>query len=92
VTKTEEKARSQLKSRRAERTLIKIIAKERARGTMSPKEVKGDSRRSLRAAIAKRSPDQSGSSLAEISRHVGVITSKITRAAARTEETERALG
>jgi hypothetical protein len=65
VTEAKEKTRSQLKFRRAGKTLIKIIDEERAKDKMNPKELKADSRRSLRAAIAKRALDESGLSLAE---------------------------
>jgi hypothetical protein len=43
VTEAEEKTRSQLKFRRAEKTLTKIIDEEWARGKISPQELKGGS-------------------------------------------------
>jgi hypothetical protein len=57
VTEAEEKTRSQLKFRRAEKTIIKIIDEEWARGKISPQDLKGGCLRrkvsGLRAAIAK---------------------------------------
>ena len=41
MTEAEEKTRSQLKFRRAEKTLTKIIDEEWARGKISPQEPKG---------------------------------------------------
>ena len=69
MTEAEEKTRSQLKFRRAEKTLTKIIDEEWARGKISPQEIKGGCLRrkvsGLRAAIAKWDLDESGLSLAE---------------------------
>lgn len=96
MTEGEEKTRNQLKFRRAEKTLIKIIDEEWARGKISPQELKGGSQRrkvsGLRAAIAKWDLDESGLSLAEIARHVGVTASSIARADARLEEEEKTSG
>lgn len=83
----EEKTLSQLKLRRAGKTLSKIIEQECDRSRISPRELKGGSRRrdvsSLRIKIAKRGLEELGLSLAEIARHVGVSTSGIARAVKR---------
>ena len=69
MTEAEEKTRSQLKFRRAEKTITNIIDEEWARGKISPQEIKGGCLRrkvsGLRAAIAKWDLDESGLSLAE---------------------------
>jgi len=90
LQEAEEKTRCQLKLRRSGKTITKIIEEECTKGRISPKELKGGSRRrkisTLRATIAKRGLDELGLSMAEIARHVGVATSSIARAVARSEE------
>jgi REP element-mobilizing transposase RayT len=87
LKEAEEKTLLQLKLRRAGKTLSKIIDQECDRSKISPKELKGGSRRrevsALRIKIAKRGLDELGLSLAEIARHVGVSTSGIARAVKR---------
>ena len=80
----------QLKFRRTDKTLTKIIEEECKKGRSSANELKGGSRRrkvsTVRARIAKRGVDELGLSMAEIARHVGVTTSSIAKAVARLEE------
>ncbi len=87
LKEVEEKTLRQLKLRRAGKTISKIIDQECDRSRISPKELKGGSRRRdvsvLRIKIAKRGLDELGLSLAEIARHVGVSTSGIARAVKR---------
>jgi len=87
LKEAEEKTILQLKLRRIGKTLSKIIDRECERTQISPKELKGGSRRrevsALRIKIAKRGLDELGLSLAEIARHVGVSTSGIARAVKR---------
>ena len=87
LKETEEKTRRQLKLRRTDKTITKVIEEECKRGRTSPNELKGGSRRrkvsALRARIAKRGVDELGLSMAEIARHVGVTTSSVARAVAR---------
>jgi len=87
LKEVEEKTLRQLKLRRAGKTISKIIDQECDRSRISPKELKGGSRRrdvsALRIKIAKRGLDELGLSLAEIARHVGVSTSGIARAVKR---------
>ena len=90
LKEVEEKTRRQLKLRRTDKTIIKIIEEECKKGRTSPNELKGGSRRrkvsALRATIAKRGVDELGLSMAEVARHVGVTTSSIAKAVARLEE------
>ncbi|MEW6184407.1 MAG: transposase [Thermodesulfobacteriota bacterium] len=90
LKETEEKMRSQLKLRPPGKTLTEIIEEECARFKISIHELRNGSRRrkvsALRALIAKRGLDEAGISLAEIARQVGVTTSSIARAVARTEK------
>ncbi len=90
LKEAEEKARRQLKLRRTEKTLSKIIEEECKKGRSSAMELRGGSRRKkvrvVRARIAKRRVDELGLSMTEIARHVGVTTSSIARAVARLEE------
>jgi hypothetical protein len=90
LKEAEEKTRRQLKIRRTDKTLTKIIEEECKKGRSSANELKGGSRRrkvsTVRARIAKRGVDELGLSMAEIARHVGVTTSSIARAVARLEE------
>jgi len=87
LKEAEEATRLQLKIRRTEGTLAKIIEEECGRSDVSPQELKGGSRRrpvsGLRIKIAKRGLGELGLSLAEIARHVGVSTSGIARAIKR---------
>jgi REP element-mobilizing transposase RayT len=87
LKETEEKTLLQLKLRRSGKTLSKIIDQECDKAQISPKELKGGSRRrdvsALRIKIARRGLDELGLSLAEIARHVGVSTSGIARAVKR---------
>ena len=90
LKETEEKARRQLKVRRTDKTLTKIIEEECQKGRTSGDELRGGSRRrkvtTVRARIAKRGVEELGLSMAEIARHVGVTTSSIVKAVARLEE------
>ena len=92
LKETEEKTRRQLKLRRTDKIITKVIEEECKRGRTSPNELEGGSRRrkvsALRPRIAKRGVDELGLSMAEIARHVGVTTSSIARAVARLEEEE----
>ena len=92
LKEAEEKTRRQLKLRRTDKTLTKIIEEECKKGRSSANELKGGSRRrkvsTVRARIAKRGVDELGLSMAEIARHVGVTTSSIAKAVARLEEEE----
>jgi putative transposase len=87
LKEAEEKTLLQLKLRRAGKTLSKILDQECDKSQISPKELKGGSRRrevsALRIKIARRGLDELGLSLAEIARHVGVSTSGIARAVKR---------
>lgn len=87
LKEAEERTLRQIKLRRSGKTLSKIIDQECDRSQISPKELKGGSRRrevsALRNKIAKRGLDELGLSLAEIARHVGVSTSGIARAVKR---------
>ena len=93
LTEAEEKTRRQLKLRRTDKTLTKIIEEECKKGQSSANELKGGSRRrkvsTVRARIAKRGVDELGLSMAEIARHVGVTTSSIAKAVALLEEEGR---
>jgi REP-associated tyrosine transposase len=87
LKEAEGKTLLQLKLRRAGKTLSKIFDQECDKSQISPKELKGGSRRrevsALRIKIARRGLDELGLSLAEIARHVGVSTSGIARAVKR---------
>jgi REP element-mobilizing transposase RayT len=89
LKEAEEKTRRQLKLRRTDKTLTKIIEEECKKGRSIANELKGGSRRrkvsTVRARIAKRGVEELGLSLAEIARQVGVTTSSIARAVARLE-------
>jgi len=90
LKEAEEKTRRQLKLQRTDKTLSKIIEEECKKGRTSANELKGGSRRrkvsTVRARIAKRGVEESGLSMAEIARHVGVTTSSIAKAIARLEK------
>ncbi|MFH1757221.1 MAG: transposase [Pseudomonadota bacterium] len=92
LKEAEEKTRRQLKLRRTDKTLSKIIEEECKRGRTSGNELRGGSRRrkvsTVRARIAKRGVEELGLSMAEIARHVGVTTSSIAKAVTRLEEEE----
>jgi len=90
LKEAEEKARRQLKVRRTDKNLIKIIEEECKKGRASGNELRGGSRRrkvsTVRARIAKRGLEELGLSMAEIARHVGVTTASIAKAVARLED------
>ena len=90
LKEAKEKTRRQLKLRRTEKTLSKIIEEECKKGRSSGNELRGGSRwrkvSRIRARIAKRGVDELGISMAEIARHVGVTTSSIAKAVARLED------
>jgi putative transposase len=87
LKEAEEKIRLQLKHRRAGGTLVQIIDQECDQSQISPKELKGGSRRrvvsAMRTKIAKRGLEELGLSLAENARDVGVSTSGLARAIKR---------
>ena len=90
LKEAEEKARRQVKVRRTDKNLIKIIEEECKKGRASGNELRGGSRRrkvsTVRARIAKRGLEELGLSMAEIARHVGVTTASIAKAVARLED------
>jgi hypothetical protein len=90
LKEAEEKTRGQLKLRRNDKALPKIIEEECRKGRSSANELKGGSRRrkvsTVRARIAKRGVEELGLSMAEIARAVGVTTSSIAKAVARLEK------
>jgi hypothetical protein len=90
LREAEEKTRRQLKLKRTDKTLTRIIEEECKKGRTGANELKGGSRRrkvsTVRARIAKRGVDELGLSMAEIARQVGVATSSIAKAVARLEE------
>jgi REP element-mobilizing transposase RayT len=90
LKEAEEKEIRQLKLRFSGKSITDIIKEECIKRQVSPKELKGGSRRNkvsqTRALIAYRSIEELGLSTAEIARHLGVATSTITRAIARGEE------
>jgi len=89
LKEAEEKTRRQLRVRRTDRTLIRIIEEECKKGRTSGNELRGGSRRrkvsTVRARVAKRGLEELGLSMAEIERQVGVTTSSIVKAVARLE-------
>jgi len=90
LKEAEDKTRRQLKLRRADKTLTKIIEEECKKGRISGIELRGGSRRRKASAVrgrkAKRGVDELGISMAEIARQVGVTTSSIAKAVVRLEE------
>jgi len=86
----EEKARLQLKLRRAGGTISRIIDEECRVSQISMQELKSGSKRrkvcALRVQIARRGLEELGLSMAEIARSVGVSTSGIARAVKRVDE------
>jgi REP element-mobilizing transposase RayT len=91
LKEAEEKYLRQLKLRQSGLNLAEIIRQECKKSRISIDELKRGSRRSrvsgVRAVIACRSSKELGLSGAEIARHMGVNTSSINRAIARTEDT-----
>ncbi len=94
LKEAEEKEIRQLKLRLSGKTITDIIQEECKKRQVSPKELKGGSRRNkvsqARALIAYRSIEELGLSTAEIARQLGVTTSTITRAIARGEKLNKA--
>jgi hypothetical protein len=88
MKEAEIKSLRQIKLKRSGLTLRKIIEQECKRANVSQNELESGSRRSMasrtRAEIARRSMEELGLSAAEIARHLGVATSSITRAVAKT--------
>lgn len=91
LKEAEERHLRQLKLRQSGPNIAEIIRQECKKSKISPEELKRGSRRrrasEARAAIALRSSKELGLSGAEIARHLGVNTSSINRAIARTEDT-----
>jgi REP element-mobilizing transposase RayT len=89
IKEAEDKALRQLKVNRSGLTLPKIIEQECGKAQITRTELESGSRRSpvskTRARIALRGMEEIGLSAAEIARHLGVATSSITRAWAKSE-------
>jgi len=89
LKETEKLHLRQLKHKRAGKTIRMIIGEECSRSGINPLELQGGGRRrevsSTRATIARRGRDELGLSAAAIARHVGVGTSAITKAMARSK-------
>ena len=89
IKEAEDKSLRQIKLKRSGLTLTKIIDQECKKGQISRKELESGSRRSTvsqtRAQIARRGMEEIGLSAAEIARQLGVATSSITRAIAKSE-------
>jgi REP element-mobilizing transposase RayT len=89
LKEAEEKQLRQLKLRRGGRNIADIIREECEKSKVSPEELKRGGRRTrvseARVAIAHRSREELGLSGAEIARHLGVNTSSINRALARSD-------
>jgi len=85
----EERELRQLKFRQGGLSIDKVIEQECRARKVSEEELKRGGRRrkvsEARAAIARRSSEELGVSGAEIARHLGVNTSSINRAIARTD-------
>ena len=90
LKETEDLQLRQLKHKRAGKTIQTIIKEECRNSEINPFELQGGVKRrevsDTRIAIAKRGRDELGLSAAAIARHVGVSTSAITKAIARSEE------
>lgn len=90
LKEAEEKAKHQLKLRRAGKTLTNIVQEECKKERISPAEITMGGRRgrisSVRARIAKRGLEELGLPYAEIARHVGVNTSSVRKAVLRLED------
>ena len=90
IQEAEKKSLRQIKINRSGLTLTKIIEQECTRGSISRNELESGSRRSMvsrtRAEIARRGMEELGLSAAAIARHLGVATSSITRAVAKTRK------
>lgn len=84
IKEVEDKSLRQMKLKRSDLTLIRIIEQECTKGQIKQKELEAGSRRlkvsQTRAQIARRGMEELGLSAAEIARHLGVATSSITRA------------
>jgi REP-associated tyrosine transposase len=89
LREAEEREIRQLKLKRSGHSIEDIIEEECEKGEVSREELKrGNKRRQVcdaRIAIARRSREELGLSGAEIARHLGVNTSSVNRALARTE-------
>ncbi len=90
LQETEEKSLRQIKFKQSCLTLTKIIEQECNKGNVGWKELESGSRRTMasrtRAEIARRVMKDLGLSAAEIARHLGVATSSISRAGAKTRK------
>ena len=89
IKEAEDRSLRQMKLKRSGLTLAKIIEQECKKARISVKELESGSRRSTvsrtRSQIARRSMEEIGLSAAEIARNLGVATSSITRAIAKSE-------
>ena len=89
LKETEEREMRQLKLKRSGLTMERIIKEECKKSDVSPAELKrGNKRRPVcetRIAVARRSRSELGLSGAEIARHLGVNTSSVNRALAKSE-------
>ena len=90
IEEAEKKSLRQIKFNQSGLTLTKIIEQECNKGNVGWKELESGSRRTMvsrtRAEIARRGMEELGLSAAEIARHLGVATSSITRAVAKTRK------
>ncbi len=90
LKEAEEREIRQLKLRRLDVTITKIIEEECEKRQISQKELTSGSRRSkisqARASITYRIVEELGASAAEIAKHLGVNTSSITHAIGKLEE------
>jgi putative transposase len=90
IEEAEKKSLRQIKFNQSGLTLTKIIEQECDKGNVGWKELESGSRRTMvsrtRAEIARRGMEELGLSAAEIARHLGVATSSITRAVAKTRK------
>ncbi len=88
IKEAEKNSLRQIKCKRSGLTLSKIIEQECNKANVGQKELESGSRRAMasrtRAEIARRGMEELGLSAAEIARHLGVATSSITRAVAKT--------
>ena len=88
IQEAEKKSLRQIKCQRSGLSLSKIIDQECKKTNVGRKELESGSRRTMasrtRAEIARRGVEELGLSAAEIARHLGVATSSITRAVAKT--------
>jgi hypothetical protein len=90
LQEAEERLLRQMRFRRKGKSIEDIIREECGKRKVSEEELRKGSRRRLvsevRAAIAHRSKEELGVSGAEIARHLGVNTSSINRALAKTDQ------